>query len=136
MAELFKIKIVHSQSHLVFPTIVIGILIILLIIIIIQAVMKAKKQNKPFLDIKNKKFFVENYDKLKLWGSILLFVLYILSLELIGFLFASILFITLFNVLFAGTTKKRSLIGSIVISSVASFTLWFLFGYVFNITLP
>lgn len=136
MADLFKIKIVHSQSHLVFPKIVIGILMILLIVLIVQAVLKAKKETKSILNFKNKKFFVENYDKLKLWGSVILFVLYLLSLELLGFLIASIIFITLYNILYAGTLKMKSLIGSVMISSIASFTLWFLFGYVFNITLP
>lgn len=136
MGDLFKIKIVHSQSHLVFPKIVIGILIILLIVLMVQAVLKAKKQKKSIFSFKNKKFFEENYDKLKFWGSIILFVLYLLSLELLGFLIASIIFITLYNVLYAGTLKIKSLIGSVMISSIASFTLWFLFGYVFNITLP
>ncbi|MDF2843792.1 MAG: conserved rane protein of unknown function [Herbinix sp.] len=136
MADLFKVKIVHSQSHLIFPKIVFGILIILLVVLIVQACIKAKKENKPLLRFKNKCFFVENYDKIKFWGSILLFILYILSLELIGFLLSSIIFITLFNVLFAGTRKIKSLISSLVISVIASFTLWFLFGYVFNVTLP
>ncbi|MHB8130106.1 MAG: tripartite tricarboxylate transporter TctB family protein [Mobilitalea sp.] len=136
MADLFKIKIVHSQSHLVFPKIVIGILLILLFVMIIQAIVKARKENKPLFNLKNKKFFVENYDKIKLFGSLVLFVLYILSLELLGFLIASIVFITLFNILFAATKSKKSLINSVIISVIASFTLWFLFGYVFNITLP
>ena len=136
MADLFKVKIVHSQSHLIFPKIVFGILIILLVVLIVQACIKAKKENKPLLQFKNKCFFVENYDKIKFWGSILLFILYILSLELIGFLLSSIIFITLFNVLFAGTRKIKSIISSLVISVIASFTLWFLFGYVFNVTLP
>lgn len=136
MADFFKVKIIHSQSHLIFPKIVIGILVILLIILIIQAFIKAKKENRSLINIKNKKFFVENYDKLKFWGSIILFVLYILSLELLGFLVASIVFITLFNVLYAGTKNKKSLFISLLISVIASVVLWFLFGYVFNVTLP
>lgn len=136
MADFFKVKIIHSQSHLVFPKIVIGILLILLVVMIIQSVLKAKKENKPLFNLKNKKFFVENYDKLKLFGSIGLFVLYILSLEILGFLVASIVFITLFNILFAASKQIQSLINSVVISTIASFALWFLFGYVFNVTLP
>lgn len=136
MADLFKVKIVHSQSHLVFPKIVIGILLILLVVMIIQAIIKAKKENRPLFHLKNKKFFVQDYDKLKIFGSIILFVLYILSLEILGFLFASIVFITLFNVLYASSRNLKSLINSVLISSIASFTLWFLFGYVFNVTLP
>jgi hypothetical protein len=136
MTDFFKVKIIHSQSHLIFPKIVIGILAILLIILIVQAFIKAKKENRSLFNIKNKKFFVENYDKLKFWGSIILFILYILSLELLGFLVASIVFITLFNVLYAGTKNKKSLFISLLVSVIASFVLWFLFGYVFNVTLP
>lgn len=136
MADFFKVKIIHSQSHLIFPKIVIGILVILLIVLIVQGIIKAKKEHKPLLSFKNKKFFEENYDKIKFWGSIILFVLYILSLEILGFLVASIVFITLFNVLYAGTKNKKSLFYSLLISVIASFVLWFLFGYVFNVTLP
>jgi hypothetical protein len=98
--------------------------------------MKAKNENKPLFDLKNKKFFVENYDKVKLFGSLILFILYILFLDILGFLLGSIIFITLFNILYAATKNKKSLINSVIISVVASFVLWFLFGYVFNITLP
>lgn len=136
MADLFKIKIVHSQSHLVFPKIVIGILIILLIVILIQGYLKAKRENRQLFSLKGKRFFIENYDKVKLFGSILLFILYILSLDLLGFLISSIIFITLFNLLFAPNRNLKSLINSVLISVIASFALWYLFGYVFNITLP
>jgi hypothetical protein len=136
MADLFKVKIVHSQSHLVFPKIVIGILILLLLVMFVQKIIKAKKENIPLFNLKNKRFFVEDFDKIKLFGALILFVLYILSLELLGFLLASIVFITLFNILFAATKQVKSLINSLIISVIASVTLWFLFGYVFNVTLP
>lgn len=136
MADLFKIKIVHSQSHLVFPRIIIGVLIFLLLVIVLQSVIKAKKENKPFINLKNKKFFGENYDKLKFYGTLILFVLYILFMDIIGFLPSSIIFITLFNVLYAATKEKKSIITSIIISTIASVILWFIFGYVFNVTLP
>lgn len=136
MADIFKIKIVHSQSHLIVPKIVIGILIILSVIMIIQSFLKAKKENRPFINIKNKRFFEENYDKIKFFGSIVLFVLYIFFLEILGFLISSIVFVTLFNILYAEKITKKYVINSVTISSIASFTLWILFGYVFNITLP
>ncbi len=136
MADLFKVKIVHSQSHLVFPKIVACILVILLVVILIQEYLKAKNAGKKLFNFKDKKFFVENYDKLKFFGSIILFVLYILFLEILGFLVASIIFITLFNILFAPVRDKKSIINSVIISVVASVVLWYSFGYVFNITLP
>lgn len=107
MADLFKVKIVHSQSHLVFPKIVACILVILLVVILIQEYLKAKNAGKKLFNFKDKKFFVENYDKLKFFGSIILFVLYILFLEILGFLVASIIFITLFNILFAPVRDKK-----------------------------
>ena len=136
MADLFKIKIVHSQSHLLFPKIVVGILIILAIVILIQEYLKAKNAGKKLFNFKEKKFFVENYDKIKFFGSIILFILYIVALDIIGFLFASIIFITLFNILFDPVRNKKSTINSVIISVVASVVLWYTFGYVFNITLP
>ena len=136
MADIFKVKIVHSQSHLVFPKIIIGILILLFIIMLVQGLMKAKRENRPFINLKNKQFFVENYDKLKFYGTFVLFILYIIFMDILGFLLASILFVTLFNVLFAASKEKKSIITSVVISTVASVTLWFIFGYVFNVTLP
>lgn len=136
MADFFKIKIVHSQSHLVFPRIIVGVLIFLLFIILIQALLKAKRENRPLFNLKNKKFFIENYDKLKLFGTLVLFVLYILFMDILGFLVASILFVTLFNLLYAASKEVKSIIVSVVISIIASVTLWFIFGYVFNITLP
>jgi hypothetical protein len=135
MADLFKIKIVYSSSHLIFPKIVIGILIILGLIMFIQALAENKKQGKSF-NFKGKKFFVENYDKLKFWGALVLFILYILSLELIGFLPASLIFVFLFNILFAGAKNKKSILVSAIISIVASVGIWYIFGYLFNITLP
>ncbi|MDF2595551.1 MAG: conserved rane protein of unknown function [Clostridia bacterium] len=135
MADLFKIKIVYSSSHLIFPKIVIGILIVLGLIMFIQALAENKKQGKSF-NFKGKKFFVENYDKLKFWGALILFVLYIVSLELIGFLPASLIFVFLFNILFAGAKNKKSILVSAIISIVASVGIWYIFGYLFNITLP
>jgi uncharacterized protein with PQ loop repeat len=58
------------------------------------------------------------------------------SLELIGFLPASLIFVFLFNILFAGAKNKKSILVSAIISIVASVGIWYIFGYLFNITLP
>ncbi|MDF2821707.1 MAG: conserved rane protein of unknown function [Clostridiales bacterium] len=136
MADFFRVKIVYSQSHLVFPKIIIGILIILAVIMLLQRVMKAKKEKKPIISLKNKRFFEENYDKLKFYGTIVLFILYIIFMDIIGFLTASIIFVTLFNLLYAATKERKSVIVSIIVSVVTSVILWFIFGFVFNVTLP
>lgn len=136
MGDLFKLKIVHSQSHWFFPKIIIGILIVLGLILIIQGIVKAKKENRPFIQFKGKRFFVEDYDKVKLFGTVILFVLYIIFLNIVGFIIAGIIFITLFNILYATERNVKQVVVSVIISTIASVVLWFIFGYIFNVTLP
>lgn len=150
MGNLFTVKIKWSTSHLFFPTIIAWILVILAVIMVIQRAIKCKKEKKPFFNFSNFHFFNKGYDKLKLWGAIILFAGYIACLEPMGFLWASILFVFLLNVLFAESIRMkaifhkdgtaiinwRSLAGSAIISVVSSVLLWYVFGIVFNITLP
>lgn len=131
------INYVPSTSHLIFPPIIFGILIFLLVVMFIQRIIKCKKNNEKIFDYKNYTFFQKNWDKLKLIGTLVLFILYIKSMIIFGFLLSSIVFISLFNILFVGIqNNKKSLINSVAISSGFSVGIWFLFGYVFQITLP
>ena len=51
-------------------------------------------------------------------------------------LFAAIIFISLFNILYTGKKEVKSIAISIGISVVETLLIWFVFGYIFNITLP
>jgi hypothetical protein len=131
-----------------------GILAILLLIMGLQHLFKCKKEGRPIFNVKGYRFFVENWDKFRLLGTLILLVAYFPAMELIGFLPASILFVFLFNVLFCGVkqlasipvafkTRKfwsnpdfKSLLISLIISVVSSVLVWFIFGQVFKITLP
>ncbi|MEM1484107.1 tripartite tricarboxylate transporter TctB family protein [Oscillospiraceae bacterium PP1C4] len=135
MAELFKVNVVYSTSHLVVPKIIIGILIVLGSLIIITEGMARRKKGEPFFGI-HVKLFIENYDKLKFWGTLVLFVSYILAMDIVGFIPASIVCIFLFNVLFCATKDKKSLLISFLISVVATIGIWYVFGVLFNVTLP
>lgn len=128
-----RVNYVHSTAHLLVPRIVGVILIILLIAIIISDYMKARKNGGKSA---KKAMFAEGFDKIKLFGSFALFFAYIALLEPLGFLISSILAMFGFNVIFEGKKEKRSLILSAAISVVFPTLLWFIFGYVFNITLP
>lgn len=128
------IQVVYSTQHWIVPRIVIGVLVILLLAIIITEGMARVKEGKPFL-AKPGRFFIENADYVKLFGSLILFAGYVFCLEIIGFTVTSIIFVFLFNLLFAGTSKK-SIIISVIISIVAALLISILFGVVFNITLP
>lgn len=136
MSDFFNVKIVYSQSHMIVPKIIFVILIILAVIILLQSIMEAKKQNRSFMNFKSKKFFIDNFDKMKLFGTVALLILYILGMNLLGFIVSSIIFISLFNILYTGKKDKKSIAVSIGISIVETLLIWFIFGYIFNITLP
>lgn len=136
MSDFFNVKIVYSQSHQIVPKIIFVILIILAVVILFQSIMEAKKENRPFMDLKNKNFFIDHFDKIKLFGTVALLLLYITSMNLLGFIVSSIIFISLFNILYKGKKHPKSIIISIGISIVETLLIWFIFGYMFNITLP
>ncbi len=151
---MLRVNYKPSTSHWLFPPIIMGILGFLIVIMLIQRAIRCFQEKTPFFNIKGFRFFVENWDKVRLPGSVVLMALYFPAMELIGFLPASIIFIFLFNVLFVGInqlaaipvafkTKKfwsnpdfRSLLISLIIAVVSSTIIWFLFGKVFKITLP
>jgi len=151
---MFRVNYKPSTSHWIFPPIILGILGFLLVVMAIQRMLKCKRQGKPFFAFKNYHFFVANWDKIRLIGSLVLMVLYFPAMNLLGFLPASILFVFMFNVLFCGVqqlasipvafkTRKfwsnrdfRSLLSSLIIAVVSSTLIWFIFGKLFKITLP
>lgn len=128
-----KINYVHSTAHLLMPKIVGTILVILLVAILVCDYLKAKKSGEKK---ERSPFFIEGFDKLKLFGSFGLFAVYIALLEPLGFLVSSILAMFGFNLVFESSTDKKSILISGIASVVFPVLLWFVFGYVFNITLP
>lgn len=72
---------------------------------------------------------------MKLFGTLVLFAAYIIAMDILGFTAASIIFVFLFNVLYAGT-KPKSLAISALIAVVASIIISIAFGVIFKITLP
>lgn len=133
LKDLLTIEIKYSEYHLIFPKIILTILIILFAIILLTNIRKRIKEGdftfKP-------KFFKKDYDKLKFFGTIVLLIGYVSMLEIIGFLIASILFIFLIMILFIGNFERKTIIVSIANSVTTSVIIWYLFGTVFNITLP
>lgn len=135
MSDL-KIPVIYSTSHNLFPRIVLGILVLLGIILVIQAMIKARKTNRPFLSLKGKRFFIADYDKTKLFGTLIGLILYIVLMPIIGFIPASILFMLLFNILYSARWGKKDLAVHLAIAAVETMSVWFVFGYLFEITLP
>ncbi|MCR4818364.1 MAG: tripartite tricarboxylate transporter TctB family protein [Fretibacterium sp.] len=136
LKEWLKIR----NMHLFFPVMIGAICLLLLAVIALQRFLKCRKDGTPFIDLKDYHFFKPDYDKLKLWGSLVLFIGYLIALPRLHFVWASVIFIFLFNVLFdkrkGEPFKVRSLIISALISVICTLGVWYLFFRVFNITLP
>lgn len=128
------INVVYSTEHLIVPRIITGIIIILALAIIILEGRARQKSGQGFF-VKPEKFFKTDADFAKLFGSLVLFIAYIFLIDLLGFTLTSIVFVFLFNVLYAGFEKK-SIIISAIIAIVASLLISIAFGVIFQITLP
>lgn len=138
MGDLFHIDVVYSTQHWIFPTIIISILVVLGLAILVTEGMGRVKAGKGFF-CKPGRFFAENYDKVKLWGCVILMVAYFFLLDKIGFTVCSIVFVFLFNTLFAGPARMKNVkyhVTSVIISVVSVLLISILFGTVFDITLP
>lgn len=140
MQKLLREWLKIRNMHLFFPYFIGAICGILLVIILIQRAIKCRKEGTPFINFKGYHFFRSGYDKVKLWGSLILFVLYIVCLPVLHFAWTSVVFIFLFNVLFEMKPGKpfeaKSVLISAVIALASSWGVWYLFYQVFNITLP
>lgn len=132
----FRINIVHSTSHEVFPKIIVGILVILGIMLLIQGLLRAKREKRAFFSVAGRQFFTENYNKVKFWGTVLGLILLVLLMPILGFIFSGILFMLFFNVLYSGRKGVKDIAISLSIAVVETMSVWFIFGYLFEITLP
>ena len=128
------INVVYSTEHWIVPRIVIGVLVVLLLAIIITEGMARVKEGGSFI-AKPSSFFIDKADFVKLFGTLILFIAYIICLDIIGFTVTSIVFVFLFNTLYAGKDKK-ALVMSIILAVVSAVIVSVLFGVIFNITLP
>lgn len=133
-----RIDVVYSTQHWIMPKILIGILVVLGALIFVLEGRKRVAKGGKFLP-KFERIFAENYNKLQFWGSIMLMIGYYFLLDKIGFTVCSIIFLILFNTLFAGMDRikdKKYHINSVIISVVACVLVSIIFGTVFAITLP
>ena len=151
LKEWLKMK----RMHLFFPTVIAIICAILFVVVLIQRAIRCKKEGKPFINFKDYHFFIPGYDKVKFWGALILFALYLFFLPKIHFVAAGIIFITLFNILFTNCINLEKIFGqknhpayempmvnakdlviSVLVAVIFSVGLWLLFYKGFNITLP
>ncbi|MFC4323530.1 tripartite tricarboxylate transporter TctB family protein [Litchfieldia salsa] len=134
LKDLLTIEMKFSEYHSIFPTIIFWTLIILGLSMLIPNIIKRIKEGR--LTSFNIKFFAKNYDKVKFYGTLGLLLAYVFFLEITGFLATTIIFMFLITILFMGDYKRKALIVSLVNSVTTSLIVWYVFGTIFDITLP
>jgi putative tricarboxylic transport membrane protein len=134
LKELLTIEMKFSEYHSIFPTIILWTLILLGLSMLIPNIIKRIKEGR--LTKFNFKFFEKNYDKVKFYGTLVLLLLYVFFLEITGFLATTIIFMFLITILFMGNYRRKALMVSLVNSVTTSLIVWYVFGTIFDITLP
>lgn len=134
MKDFFTIEMTYSNYHLIFPRIIIGILIAIGAVLLITNLVKRWKEGA--LTRFRFKFFMDYYDKVKFYGTILLLIMYAVTMTWIGFVPSSILFMILITLLYIGNIHKKSIVVSITNSLATTIVIWYVFGQLFDITLP
>jgi hypothetical protein len=142
-SSILAVTIDFDQSHLFFPRIIMCLLLLLLAII---AVLYGRKF---FQDIRagrrHVRFFQENYDKIRLFGTIIGVVIYFVLMDYVGtlfpntglgFLLVSIPFMLFLSLLYVHDLDRKKTIIILLNSTIAPLTAWYILGNLFNITLP
>ena len=143
LSSLFKVHINFKESHTLFPTIVVWVLIFLLLLIFLV-------HGIPFLrDLSRGKrklsFSLAHMDKLRFGGTLVLTVAYFLLMDYVGtffpnmglgFLLMSIPFIFLLSMLYVHEVNRRKLLVISLNAVVAPSIAWYVLAQLFNISLP
>jgi len=143
VSSLFHVSIDFEKSHTFFPIIILCLLAILLIAIVATSgipLLRDVKSGKRKLSL-----FEKNFDKLRLFGSLLLLIVYFIAMDAVGrlfpntgfgFLFMSIPFMFCTSLLYVHDIDRRKLILISLNSIVAPGVAWYVLGNLFNISLP
>jgi len=142
MKDFFRIDMNYSEYHTVFPRLIIYFLILLGILLIIKQVIhkiKAKKliqQDKSDVQQGKESSIEKKFNIVMFSGSIVLLVAYGFALEWFGFIYPTVLFIILSTLLYKASTNKSSVFISVVNAISTTVLIYFIFGTLFDITLP
>lgn len=143
VSTLLSIKIDFEQSHMFFPNIIMWLLLFLFILIVVL-------YGKQFLEDltagrRSIRFFQENYDKIRLFGTIGAVIIYFILMDYVGtlfpntglgFLLVSIPFMMCLSFLYVHDLNKKKTIIILLNSTIAPAAAWYILGNLFNITLP
>lgn len=140
---MLEVSIDFGQSHLFFPKIVIGTLLVLLTMIVLvygRGFYRDVRAGKRSLA-----FFNEHSDKFRLFATLALTVAYFLLMDWVGnlfpnmgfgFLFVSMPFMFLMSLLYAHDICKKKLTAIAANALIAPLVAWYVLANLFNISLP
>lgn len=139
MADLFQVTVDFDRSHLIFPRLIGTILLLLGAAI-------AVSHRQAILD--SGRMWAQTFgamDKPRFIGTLILTVIYFLLMVPVGdlwpntglgFLICSIPFVALISILYMQERDARSLLPALIVAVVGPTLVWWLFTYVFALTLP
>ncbi len=143
LSNLLSVKIDFPQSHMFFPKIIMWLLLLLLVLIVAlygrQFIREVKSGRRSL------RFFVERYDKVRLYGTIGGVIAYFVLMDYVstlfpntrlGFLLVSIPFMMFLSLLYVHDLNKKKTIIILLNSIIAPVSAWYILGNLFNITLP
>lgn len=143
VSNLLLIKIDFDQSHMFFPRIIMWLLLLLFLLIVILyggQFLKDVRAGRRSL-----RFFEENYDKIRLFGTVVAVIIYFILMDYVGvlfpntglgFLLVSIPFMMCLSFLYVHDLNKKKTIIILLNSIIAPGAAWYMLGNLFNITLP
>ena len=143
LSSLFKVSIDFDQSHLFFPKIVTWFLLLQLVVIFLV-------YGIPYIrDVRSGKrvspFSIRHFDSFRFFGTIVLTIIYFLSMDYVGayfpntglgFLFTSIVFVFVLSLLYVHGLDRRKMMVLSLNAFISPCVAWFVLARLFNITLP
>ncbi len=142
-SNLLSVNIDFEQSHMFFPKIIMWLLLLLFLLIVVLYGRKFLEDVKA--GRRSIRLFEENFDKIRLFGTIGAVILYFVLMDSVGvlfpntglgFLLVSIPFMMCLSFLYVHDLNKKKTIIILLNSIIAPTAAWYILGNLFNITLP
>ena len=139
MSDLLKVSINFETSHLIFPMLIGCVLLLLGLAILVTHRGAIAGSGAMWART------FANMDKPRFFGTLILTVIYFLLMVPVGdrwpntglgFLLTSIPFVAAISILYMHERDARSLIPVLIVAIAAPTLVWWLFTYVFALTLP
>lgn len=129
------VNLINPETrHLFLPSIITRILLMLFVLLLFINRHKITTNLKNLDKKWHKANFIVNWKIF--FGNLALLVGYVMLLDLISFLPATLIYVFLTVLLFSQLITKREIVKAAIVSAATSGLVYLVFGVMFNITLP